>query len=247
MRKSIRFRLVPVAAGVCLLLVLSFGGAAFASSKPGTHPHISGSEYVTSDIIGCAVVTIHGSNFFPSTTTTINQANIYVAASNSGASGSVQSFFTPVDTHGSFTTYYGVCGVGGSNDWFQLGGVDTTTFYYTNFMLTISNGKTGPAPLPHISSSEHVYSSGGCANVTVSGTNFVPTTDPNNPNVAYVAVFASSDFQANATVYPPIDSSGSFSATFQVCGLGLAHDLIEIGSEDISSFLYANVVYTISD
>jgi hypothetical protein len=92
-----------------------------------------------------------------------------------------------------------------------------------------------------------VKSSGGCANITVNGSNFVPTTDPTNPNTAYLAVFASTNFSAFATIYPTIDSSGNFSTIFQVCGLGAPHILLEIGVEDDTSYLYGNMMYTVSD
>jgi hypothetical protein len=136
MRKPTLIKLLIVTVGVCLLLMMSFGGTVFAS-RPGTHPHLSGTRYVTSDIDNCAIVTLHGSGFLPSTTTT--------------------------------------------------------------------------------------------------------------PNSAQASVFASTDLQANGTIFPAVDSQGSFSAILPICGLGLAHDLIQIGVEDLTTYLYANIIYTTSD
>jgi hypothetical protein len=136
MRKPTRFKLLLVTVGVCLLLLLSFGGTAFASSQ-GTHPHLSGPGYVTSSYRS-AVVKVHG---------------------------------------------YG----------------------------------------------------------------FLPSTDPTAPNSASVSVFASTDSNANGYFMVPVDSNGSFFATLPICGLGLAHDLIEIASEDLTTYLYANIIYTTSD
>jgi hypothetical protein len=246
MRKPTLIQLLIVTVGVCLLLMMSFGGTVFASSQ-GTHPQLSGTRYVTSSY-GSAVVKIHGSGFLPSTPTTTNTANIFVIASaGSAVQGPYGGFFIPVDSQGSFLAYFGVSGLGSANQWFQMSGIDLTTRFYTNIIFTISDGTTAPAPRPHISGPDHVVSSGGCANVKVHGTDFLPTTDPNAPNSAQVSVFASTDFQANGTIFPTVDSQGSFSAILPVCGLGLAHDLIEIGVEDITTYLYANVIYTTSD
>jgi hypothetical protein len=49
MSKPTRLKLLVVPVAVCLLLFVAFGETAFArSSSPGTHPHLSGSQYVTS-------------------------------------------------------------------------------------------------------------------------------------------------------------------------------------------------------
>jgi hypothetical protein len=200
---------------------------------------------------GGADLTIQGNGFRPSTTTTTNYAYLAVLASNGGATGcgngGAITSIPVVDSHGSFSALISVCGLGLANEWFQIVGQDSTTNFYTNIILTISDGRTGPGPLPQISGPEAVTSSGGCANFEVQGSGFVPSTDPTNPNTAYVAVFASTDFQANGTIYATVDSSGSFSAILPICGLGLTHDLIEIGSEDTASFLYANMIYTSPD
>jgi hypothetical protein len=92
-----------------------------------------------------------------------------------------------------------------------------------------------------------VTSSYGCANVKVHGSDFLPTTDPTAPNIASVSVFASTDSNATGYFQVPVDSHGSFSAVLSFCGLGLAHDLIEIASEDNTTYLYANIIYTTSD
>jgi hypothetical protein len=219
--------------------------AQFASS-PGTHPHLSGSEYVTSSY-GGAVVKIHGSGFLPSTTTTTRTAAVFVIASaGSQVQGPYGGFYTPVDSHGSFSAYFGVSGLGSANQWFQIDSVDLTTSFYSNIILTISDGRTEPA-LPHLSGPEHVTSSGGCANVKIHGSDFLPSTDPTAPNSASVTVFASTGGGVYSTIFPPVDSHGSFSAIFQICGLGLAHDLLEIGSEDMTTYLYAKMIYTTSD
>jgi len=246
MSKPTRFKLLLVPIAVCLLLFVAFGGTAFARS-PGTRPLLSGSAYVTSSYRS-AVVKIHGSGFFPCTTSTTNTANVFVIASaGSQVQGSNPSFFTPVDSHGSFTAYFGVSGLGSPNQWFQLDSVDLTTNFYSNIILTISDGTTAPTPLPHISVPDHVTSSGGCANLKVNGSGFLPTTDPTAPNSAQLSVFASTGGGVYSTAFPTVDSQGSFSAIFQICGLGLAHDQIEIAAEDITTYLYANLNYTVSD
>jgi hypothetical protein len=142
--------------------------------------------------------------------------------------------------------FFGVSGLGSANQWFQMSGIDLTTRFYTNIILTISDGRTGPAPRLHISGPDHVKSSGGCANVKVHGTDFLPSTTTTT-NSAQVSVFASTDLQANGTIFPTVDSQGTFSAILPICGLGLAHDLIEIGVEDITTYLYANIIYTTAD
>jgi hypothetical protein len=241
MRTSTRFKLLIVPVAVCLLLFVSFGGTTFASS-PGTRPHLSGPKYVTS-LYRSAVVNVHGSDFLPSST-----AQVFVIASaGSQVQGPPAGFTVPVDSHGSFSALFPISGLGNPNQWVQIDSQDLTTGFYTNIILTISDGKTAPAPLPHISVPDHVTSSGGCANVKVHGSNFLPTTDPTAPNSAQVSVFASTGSGVYTTIFPTVDSHGAFTAILPICGPSLAHDLLEIAAEDFGTYLYANIIYTTSD
>ncbi|SRR5216684_4765645 len=243
MSKPTRLKLLVVPVAVCLLLFVAFGGTAFArSSSPGTHPHLAGSQYVTSSY-GGAVVVIHGSGFLPSTTTTTNSANIAVIASaGSQVQGPYGGFFIPVDSHGSFTAYFGVSGLGSANQWFQMAGSDLTTHFSTNIILTISDGTTAPAPLPHLSGPDTVNSSGGCAKIKLRGSGFLPSTTTLT-NYIQASVFASTDSNANGFLQVAVDAHGSLSAILVACGLDVAHDLIEIGVEDLTTYLYANILY----
>src|SRR5712692_2722484 len=163
MRKPTRFKLLLVPIAVCLLLFVAFGGTAFARS-PGTRPHLSGTAYVTSDITNCALVTLHGSDFLPSTPTTQNMAYAYVLAWRPGLGlidpGPYNFSCTPVDSHDSFSALFPLCILDAPNKWIQIASQDQTTTFLSHLILTIANGRTGPAPLPHIAVPDHVTSSG---------------------------------------------------------------------------------------
>src|SRR6266849_9058872 len=137
MSKPTRLELLVVPVAVCLLLFVAFGGTAFArSSSPGTHPHLSGSQYVTSSY-GGAVVVIHGSGFLPSTTTLTNyiQASVF-ASTDSNANGFLQ---VAVDSHGSLSAILVACGIDVAHDLIEIGVEDLTTYLYANILYITAN------------------------------------------------------------------------------------------------------------
>lgn len=247
MRKLTRLKLLIIPVAVCLLLFAAFGGTAFARTIPGTRPHVSGTKYVTSDIDNCAIVTIHGSGFLPSTVTVTNYAQVFVLAWSPGLGlidpGPYNGFSTPVDVHGSYTAYFPICYLDAPNEWIQIASQDLTTSFLSNIMMTIANGTAVPQ-LPHISAPNLVHESGGCANVKIKGSGFIPSTNPTYPNIEQVTVFASTAGGTYSTISPAVDTQGSFSAILPVCGITQASDLLEIAADDGVSYLYANVIYT---
>lgn len=94
---------------------------------------------MTSDIDRCAVLTIKGSEFLPSTTTTTNTANLFVLASaGSQVTGPYGGFFIAVDSHGSFTALFPVCGLSPGKVQLEIASEDSTTYLYANIIYTTS-------------------------------------------------------------------------------------------------------------
>lgn len=134
MLKPIRLKLLIVPVAVCLLLFVAFGGTALASSPPGTHPHLTGASQVETTYGSCVNIKVHGSEFYPSTTTTTNYAFLFTIASTDGQAFSQTAL--PVSSTGTFSGVFTVCYVTVSPDRIEYIAQDETTFFYSNTVFT---------------------------------------------------------------------------------------------------------------
>ena len=144
MLKLIRLKLLIVSVAVCLLLFVTFGGRAFASSAP--HPHLAGPGNVQVQAsTGCANINEQSMQLeFISRSAYeekeeqhfLEELQIKFGDHILIPEGGFGYDVVPVGSDGTFSTVYVVCGFYALPSSVEYIAQDETTFFYTNTVTT---------------------------------------------------------------------------------------------------------------